>query len=213
MNTGSIFLNFGMIAGSYLLGSVSPSYIACKWIKGVDIRTVGDKNPGSANIATVIGSTPAFIIGFIDLCKGIIPVIIAKNLGISLPYLIVMGLATVIGHDWSIFLNFKGGKGSLTSLGASVVLLPSETILAFLVWLFIHYILKVRFIGSLITFFLIPFFTWLISCRFLGKPEYLLLFPLGIFFLFLIRMPENIRNFFSQRDPFGQKKRNEKNLL
>ncbi|PIZ15036.1 hypothetical protein COY51_06370 [Candidatus Desantisbacteria bacterium CG_4_10_14_0_8_um_filter_39_17] len=199
MGTGSIFITFGMIAGGYFLGSISPSYIYCKWTKGVDIRTIGDKNPGAGNIATVIGSKSAFIIAFIDFCKGIVPVLIAKNLGISLPCLIVIGLITVTGHDWSIFLNFRGGKGTLTSLGASVFLLPFETLFAFSVWLFIHYIMKVRFIGSVITFSLILFLTWLVSYRFFGEPKYLLLFPLGILVLFLMRMPENIKNFFQKR--------------
>jgi glycerol-3-phosphate acyltransferase PlsY len=145
----------------------------------------------------MVGFVPSFVISLLDFCKGIIPVLIAKNLGISLPYLIIIGLVTIAGHDWSIFLGFKGGKGTLTSLGASVVLLPFETLLAFSLWLFIvHYILKIRFVGSLIAFLLIPFFTWLISCRLVGEPKYLLLFPLGVLFLFLIRMPENIKNFF-----------------
>ena len=198
MGTGYIFIKVGVIAGSYLVGSISPSYIACKWMKGVDIRTIGDNNPGAANVATIIGSTPAFIIAFLDFCKGIIPILIARNIGVSLPCLIITGLATVIGHDWSIFLNFKGGKGTLTSLGALVVLLPFETLLAFLIWLFIHYILKIRFIGSLITFLLIPFFVWLLSCRLVGEPAYLPLFPIGILVLFLLRMPENIKNFFKK---------------
>ena len=199
MKTDSIFTSL-IIIGSYFFGSISPSYLVCKWFKGVDIRTIGDKNPGAANISKIMGSAPAFIIAFIDFCKGIIPVFIAKSLNISLPYLMLTGLATVAGHDWSIFLNFRGGKGTLTSLGTLIFLLPFETLIAFSVWLFIHYIIKIRFIGSFITFLLIPFLTGLISCRLEGKPGYLLFFPLGILFLFLVRMSENIKNFFSKKD-------------
>lgn len=200
-------MKLGLIAGGYFLGSISPSYIYCKLFKGVDVRTIGDKNPGAANIALVFGSTPAFVIAFIDFCKGIIPVLIGKNLGFPLLWLIIAGLATVIGHDWSIFLNFKGGKGTLTSLGTLMILVPFETLIAFSLWLFVHYGLKTRFIGSIITFLLIPFLTLFISCGLIGEPKYLILFPIGILILFLVRMLQNIKNFFLQRGPIYTKNR------
>lgn len=184
--------------GGYLLGSISPSYIFYKKATGKDIREAGDGNPGAANIFNMMGSTPAFIVAFIDYCKGIVPLFVARILGTGDFYLIPIGMATVIGHDYSIFLKFRGGKGTLTSLGVLSFYVPIETILAFSVWLFIHYILKIRFIGSLITFILVVVFTWAISCRLLGGPFYYLLLPSGIGALFLLNMYGNIRNFFQK---------------
>ena len=187
------------IVGAYLIGSVSPAYIYYKKLTGKDIRKAGDKNPGSANIRQLAGASPAFVIALIDFCKGILPLLVAKKLGVSDFYLIFVAVAAVAGHDWPLFLGFRGGKGTLTSLGVMVFYLPFETILAFIVWLFIHYIIKTRFIGSLITFVLIPILTWFISVRWLGNPVYYLLLPLIILVFFSANMSENISNFFKTK--------------
>lgn len=187
------------IIGAYILGSVSPSYIYYRKVRGGDIRKAGDGNPGAANIAELAGSTPAFVIAFFDLCKGIIPVFIASLAGVTGIYLIPVGIAVVVGHDWPVFLKFSGGKGTMTSLGVLMFCFPIELILAFSVWLFIHFILKIRFIGALITFAAIPVFVWLISCRLLGGSLYNVILPAAILVLFLIKMPGNMANFFSKR--------------
>ena len=199
MSNNNLLINFAVILSGYLIGSISPAYIACRVRKGVDIRTIGDKNPGAANIKNVLGSNASFVIALLDLCKGIIPMLIAQNLKVPLFVLIITGIVTVLGHDFSVFLNFKGGKGTLTSLGVLVSLLPLETLIAFSVWFFIHFGVRKRFIGSLVTFCLIPFFTWIISVKMLGQPTSIILFPLAITGLFLFRMPENIINYFSSK--------------
>jgi len=187
-----------LVAGGYILGSVFPSYIFYRKKRGGDIREAGDGNPGAANVAASFGSAPGFIIAFLDYCKGIIPVFAARMLGVGDFYLILTGIATVAGHDYSIFLKFKGGKGTMTSLGVLSFFLPFETVLAFSAWLLLHFGLKTRFIGAVITFLLVPFFTWLISCRLVGEPLYYILLPLGILALFLTRMTENIGSFFKK---------------
>ena len=192
-------LSFLIVVSGYFIGSISPSYIACKMLKGVDIRTVGDCNPGAANVRSILGKDISFIVALLDLVKGIVPVLIALNLKLPLFIVILSGIIVVLGHDFSMFLGFKGGKGTLTSLGVLLPLLPFEVILAFMVWLFIHYILKIRFIGSLVVFCLVPVLAWFISVNIIGHPLYIILFPIFILVLFLTRMPENIKNFFEKR--------------
>ena len=189
-------ITISAIVGAYLIGSVSPSYIYYKKVKGRDIRETGNGNPGAANIAETAGRTPAFVIAFLDLCKGILPLFIARLLGVNNLHIIPVGIAVIAGHDWPVFLKFRGGKGTMTSLGVLMFYLPLELAIAFSLWLFIHYVLKVRFVGSVITFLAVPVFTWLISCRLMGEPAYYLFLPLGVLILFLVRMPENILNFF-----------------
>lgn len=187
------------IVGAYLIGSVSPSYIYYKKIAGKDIRNVGDRNPGAANIAKMVGSTPAFVIAFIDLCKGVVPMLVARLLGVGDVGLIPVGIAAVAGHNWPVFLGFRGGKGTMVSLGVLMFYLPFELALAFSLWLFMHFIVKIRFIGAVITFAAVPVFTWLISCRLVGDPSYYLFLPLAVLMLFLVRMPKNIAGFFKGR--------------
>ena len=128
---------------AYLIGSIPVAYIFGRVLKGLDIREHGSGNMGATNAFRVLGKGPGTLVLILDIIKGIIPVTILANafgLGDALS-LVIIAVAAVAGHNWTVFLGFKGGKGMATSLGVLIGLaiqLPGLRIvlgLATLVWL------------------------------------------------------------------------------
>lgn len=109
----------------YLLGSIPSAYIATRIATGKDIRQMGGGNVGGLNIFRQVGVKPALAVGIVDLGKGAAAVAIAYWL-LDVPQLFVMlaGLAAVVGHMWMVFLKFSGGKGMGPTFGALAVLMP-----------------------------------------------------------------------------------------
>jgi len=109
----------------YLLGSIPSAYIAARLATGKDIRQMGGGNVGGLNIFREVGAKPSLAVAIADLGKGAVAVAIAHWL-LGVPQLFVMlaGLAAVIGHMWMVFLKFSGGKGMGTTFGALAILLP-----------------------------------------------------------------------------------------
>jgi len=114
---GDITLALLVIAIAYLVGSVPSAYIVGRLLKGLDIREVGDGRLGAAATYRRVGLAGAIIVGLTDLTKGAAVVLFAQKLELPLLVVLLAGLAVVMGHNWSIFLHFKGGKGALTTYG------------------------------------------------------------------------------------------------
>ena len=106
-----------IIVFSYLLGSVPTAYLASRWLRGKDIRRVGDSNVGAANAYLELGARVGIIVGLIDAAKGAAAVLIARALNLSEVTVLGAGLAAVIGHNWPVFLGFRGGRGVSTTIG------------------------------------------------------------------------------------------------
>ena len=102
---------------SYIIGSIPTAYLLTKIFKGIDIRTVGSKNPGATNVLRTTGVSLGIVTLVIDFIKGVVPILIAKK---YLPYnfLPVIMFSVVLGHTTTPFLSFKGGKGVATFLGS-----------------------------------------------------------------------------------------------
>ena len=114
-----------ILATAYLLGSIPASYaVAFIWTGGRDIHHIGDGNPGVMNVWDNIGLTPALIAAAGDIGKGTAAVGLAYWVSDSHMLAIFAGLASVIGHDYSVFLRFKGGNGTATTVGAWIGLVP-----------------------------------------------------------------------------------------
>ncbi|MBI3314469.1 MAG: glycerol-3-phosphate 1-O-acyltransferase PlsY [Candidatus Omnitrophica bacterium] len=107
---------------AYIIGAVPTAYLFGRWLKGINIREYGSKNVGATNAIRVLGKGPGAVVLAIDILKGVVPTVwVARALGIHDPMaLVTIGLAAVIGHNWTIFLGFKGGKGVATSLGVII---------------------------------------------------------------------------------------------
>jgi len=118
--TGVIAIGIG-----YLLGSIPSAYIATHLATGKDIRQLGGGNVGGLNVFREVGLWPALAVGITDLIKGAATVAIAYWL-LALPPLFVLlaGLAAVIGHNWMVFLKFSGGKGMGPAIGVLATVMP-----------------------------------------------------------------------------------------
>ncbi len=109
----------------YLLGSIPSAYIVTRVATGKDIRQMGGGNVGGLNTYLEVGAKPALAVGIIDLGKGAAAVAIAYwLLDVSQLFVMLAGLAAVVGHMWMVFLKFSGGKGMGTTFGALAVLMP-----------------------------------------------------------------------------------------
>jgi len=111
----------GAVVLSYLVGSIPTAYIFGKVMKGIDIREHGSGNVGATNVFRVLGKRPGTAVLIIDIIKGVIPVVFVA--GFLAPYAvgrIAAAVAAVCGHNWTCFLNFKGGKGVATTLGVLI---------------------------------------------------------------------------------------------
>ena len=122
-----------LVLFSYLLGSVPTGYLIAKRVMGIDIREHGSGNPGAANVYRTVGKWAGICTFLIDALKGFIPVSLAlhyypQNYWVA----IACGVIAILGHMWTIYLKFRGGKGVATSAGVFAALLPIPTALAFL---------------------------------------------------------------------------------
>ena len=116
------FLAISAVVLAYLIGSIPVAYIFGRVLKGLDIREHGSGNMGATNAFRVLGKGPGVIVLILDIIKGIIPVTLVSNafgLGDALS-LVIIAVAVVAGHNWPVFLSFKGGKGMATSLGVLI---------------------------------------------------------------------------------------------
>ncbi len=111
---------------AYLLGSIPFSYIFARLVKGIDIRQVGTHNAGAMNTVREIGKLPGAAVLILDIAKGSLSILIAQRLGVSSTFVFLAGLAAVAGHTWPVYLRFRGGRGTATTLGVLLALAPRE---------------------------------------------------------------------------------------
>lgn len=110
---------------SYLLGGIPSGYLIARYAKGIDIRQHGSGNPGAANVYRTVGRGAGILTLTLDALKGYLPVLLAVRLYPDNHLVTVLcGAMAIVGHIWTIFLRFKGGKGVATSAGVFLALLP-----------------------------------------------------------------------------------------
>lgn len=196
-----MFFKMMSIIISYLLGSISFSYFIAKIWMGIDIRNYGSGNAGATNVLRVLGTKPAIIALLGDALKGIIAVYLGKLTGDEL-IMLLCGLAVVIGHNWPIFLKFKGGKGIATSLGVILTISPLSSLILIIIGVFIIYITRYVSLGSITSAIILPFIFYM-----LHKSGYYLVFALVLTFLALFRHRSNIQRLLSGKESkLGEKK-------
>jgi len=107
---------------AYLIGSIPTAYIYGRVYKDIDIRKHGSGNVGATNTFRVLGKGPGIIVLVIDILKGVVATTLVPYVfqTTSVWAIILLGVCAVIGHNWTVFLNFKGGKGIATSLGVLI---------------------------------------------------------------------------------------------
>ena len=110
-----------LVIASYLWGSVSPSYIVARWLKGIDLRHYGTGTLGGTNLGAQLGFRWKVAIAAVDFVKGLTPTALALALGLPSAPVVLVGLAAVCGHNWSLYLRFAGGRGLAAAVGVICV--------------------------------------------------------------------------------------------
>jgi glycerol-3-phosphate acyltransferase PlsY len=173
---------------SYLIGSISFSFLAGKFLKGIDIREHGSGNAGATNTLRVLGKGPGLSVFVLDIFKGVLAIWIAAWLvPDSIKVEILCGFAVVAGHNWPLYFNFKGGKGIATTIGVMLTLCFWPVIFAGILAILIIFITRYVSIGSLLFATLLPLFIW-----WMDKPLEILWLSLVVFVFAYVRHRTNI---------------------
>lgn len=143
---------------AYLCGSVSSAILVCRFFDLPDPRAEGSKNPGATNVLRLAGKSYAGVVLFVDMLKGLLPVLLAKWLGVSMMTLGFTCLAAVIGHMYPLFFGFKGGKGVATAMGAMFGLHFMLGVLVLLTWIVVVNLSKFSSLASLVSMGLAPLY-------------------------------------------------------
>jgi glycerol-3-phosphate acyltransferase PlsY len=146
---------------AYLLGAIPTSYLVARRFGHIDLREHGSKNLGATNLYRVMGWRYAVPAGAFDIAKGTIPVVlIAPRLGGS-PWLpVALGMAAILGHVFSVFVRFHGGKGVATAAGAVLGLAPLPLAVSAAVWVVVVWTSRYVSLGSMAGAAAFPLATW-----------------------------------------------------
>lgn len=168
-----------LIIFGYFLGSIPFGYLISK-TKGIDIRKVGSGNIGGTNVGRALGFKWGLLVSILDILKGAIPVYLATKFLIFDWQIVLVALAPVLGHVFPVWLNFKGGKGVGTTVGALFILLSWKLMLILLLgFLLVLVIVKIMSFTSLTLASFLPLALWFSSFS-------VVYFILGLILFFLI---------------------------
>lgn len=186
----------------YLVGSVPFGYLVGR-ARGVDIRTQGSGNIGATNVFRVLGKGYGIGVFVLDSLKGVLPVVyagalyqmtggaaVASGAGISL----LAGLAAIIGHNYTWWLGFKGGKGVATSAGALLALMPLAMVCCLIVWAGVFFLTRYVSLASIAAALALPAIVWILATIGVAAFDpFLLLFTVLLAFLAVWRHRSNIK--------------------
>ena len=152
----NIFPEIALIVFSYLLGAIPFGYVFTRKYIGKNIMEIGSGNIGSTNVERIGGKKLGLLTQICDVSKGLIPVLIVYLLVIKGGYnfseyfIYLVALASILGHDFSIFLKLKGGKGVNTTLGATLLLAPVAVLISVIIYFLVKWKFKTVSIGSMV---------------------------------------------------------------
>ncbi|MGH2581669.1 MAG: glycerol-3-phosphate acyltransferase [Anaerolineales bacterium] len=118
------------IVFGYLLGSIPFTQLVARTVKGIDLRKVGSQNVGGRNLTRQLGLAWGLTGGMLDVGKGFASIWLAEAIGVSYPLRMLAGIAAVAGHNWPVWLKFRGGKGLATFVGAALYEVAPEALIA-----------------------------------------------------------------------------------
>jgi glycerol-3-phosphate acyltransferase PlsY len=152
------------LIASYLLGAIPTSYLAGRLFRGIDLREHGSKNLGATNLYRLLGWRFAVPVGLFDVAKGAIPVLLfAPRVSDSQLFALASGLAAVVGHVFSVFVRFRGGKGVATAAGVMLALTPAALGVAALVWASLVFLTGYVSLGSIAAAAIFPLAVYLLE--------------------------------------------------
>ena len=189
---------FGIVILSYLLGAIPTGVFVARWLAGIDPRHAGSRNIGFTNVLRVAGNTAGALTLLGDIGKGAIAVLVAKLVLGSLAgnWILAAGAAAILGHVFSIFLRFKGGKGVATALGVFLAIDPMLGASLVLIWLISLALWRTSSLAAIVAFATLPVFTWI------RQPEpTMVAFALGVSAIIGYRHAGNIRRLLAGTEP------------
>jgi glycerol-3-phosphate acyltransferase PlsY len=147
-----------LVCLAFFTGSIPTGILLTRAITGQDVRHEGSGNIGAANVARAAGIKVGAAVAVLDVFKGLVPVLLGLWAGLDHTSLALVALAAVAGHDFSIFLRLKGGKGVATTFGAALALAPPAALATILVWIVVLAISSIASLASLLALALLPVF-------------------------------------------------------
>jgi glycerol-3-phosphate acyltransferase PlsY len=180
--------NIILLIAAFVLGSIPFGIITAK-VKGIDLKKVGSGNIGATNVLRSLGRWPAVITLLGDILKGTLAVAIGKYSGVEPLYEGLIGIAAILGHNFSIFLGFKGGKGVATSLGVLLMYTPNVALVTLIVWIGVVLFTKYSSLGAIVSFALLPLNMMLFD--FQDKTKFFISILISLFII--IRHKDNIK--------------------
>jgi len=188
------------LLGAYLLGALPVGYLIVKWTRGIELTRVGSGHTGGTNALRIAGALPGGLTVVFDFAKGLAAVLLAANLAAGAPgeawVLSLAGLLAVVGHNYSVFLRFNGGVGTMTSLGAGVALMFSGTLAAWGLGFALILVTRYASLGSLAIAAALPV-ACLIGAALGAWPMQNLTFALGAAALSIYALRANITRLLS----------------
>lgn len=197
------------IAISYLLGSIPTAYIFGRVLKGIDIRNFGSGNVGATNALRVLGRGVGITVLFLDILKGFIATAVVADIIYSKTsffpreiLLILSGLSCISGHNWTVFLNFKGGKGVAATFGVLLglaVAMPGLRVIlgtAILTWILVFFIFRIISAASLAAGIALPIAALIFKAQ---QPVVIFSFLLAV--LVILRHKANLQRLLKREEP------------
>lgn len=193
---------------SYFIGSIPTAYLFGRLLKGIDIRNFGSGNIGATNAFRVLGRSLGVSVLALDILKGFLAVVFLSNMLSSKitvisdeMLLIALGLSCICGHNWTIFLKFKGGKGVATTfgvlLGLSIKIAGLKLIIGLLIltWLLIFIIVRIVSVASLLTAISLPMYTVIFK-----QSNMLISASILLCFFVVLRHKSNLKRLFAGKE-------------
>jgi acyl phosphate:glycerol-3-phosphate acyltransferase len=144
-----LLTNILVLVSAYLFGSFPTGFLACKWLKGIDIRTVGSGSTGATNVLRTLGKPAGISVFVIDVLKGVLAIALARYFNANDTLIVLAGLFGILGHSLPVWLNFKGGKSVAISLGVLLAMDWRVGLSAFAIFLVTIAITRIVSISSI----------------------------------------------------------------
>ena len=154
------FIVISLALGAYVLGSVPTAYILVRWMEGEDIRDFGSRNVGALNACNRTGVWAGLLVLLVDTAKGVLAVAAPRLLGVDPWVLFITTSLVVAGHNWPVFLNFRGGKGAAAIFGISLVIVPWLTVITVGPSILVMLLLRNVVLGAALGFILLNTLLW-----------------------------------------------------
>lgn len=183
---GVLHFLLGFVLG-HVCGSVPSGLWLVQAFHGIDIRNYGSKNIGTTNVFRIVGPKTAVLVLIADAFKGILAVGIMSYFFHNPLLDVVTALGALLGHNYSLFLGFKGGKGVATALGLLIFMMPKVAVASFGIWLVCVLLTRYVSLGSIMAAIFTPPLAW-----YLGYPSAYVIFSVVAAFFVVLRHKENI---------------------